>query len=161
MFDGDFRRQVLQKLDTIIGLLRGRAFSVKISEIDKKGKAGMITGTPIGGQSVFEADALLNGIADPSGFPAGSVDTWTCDDPAATLSPNSPNPGQVTVAIPATDVQGSAPAGSPPSYNLTVSVQMPAPAGGTVPAPLTATVNVPLTPAPVPLPTGVAINQDS
>jgi hypothetical protein len=118
-----------------------------------------ITGTPVGGQSTFEADAILNGVADPAGFPAGSVDTWTVDDPAISVAPDSgPNNSQVVVSVPATDTQGSAPAGSPPSYNLTVSVQMP---GTPAPAPLTMTVNVPITPAPVPLPTAVAINQVS
>lgn len=122
-----------------------------------------ITGTPAGGQSVFEADAILNGQADPAGFPAGSVDTWTSDDPAVTLTPNQgPDGNQVQVAVPATYTQGSAPAGQPGSYNLTVSVQMPpTTAGGTPPAALTATVNVPITVAPPPLPTGVVVNQIS
>jgi hypothetical protein len=121
-----------------------------------------ITGTNVGGQSTFEADAILNAIADPAGFPAGSVDTWTSDDPNVSIAADSgPNNSQVVVSVPATDTQGSAPAGSPPSYNLTVSVQMPTPAGGTAPAPLTATVNVPLIAAPPPVPTGVVINQIS
>ena len=127
-----------------------------------------ITGTPVGGQSTFEADAILNGTADTAGFPAGTVDTWTTDDPAITIGPDSgPDVNQtgtldqVVVSVPATDTQGSAPAGSPPSYNLTVSVQLPTPAGGTAPAPLTMTVNVPITSAAVPVPTGVAINQVS
>jgi hypothetical protein len=131
---------------------------VQISQI-VGGIAMSITGTPVGGQSTFEADAILNGVADPAGFPAGSVDTWTVDDPAISVAPDSgPNNSQVVVSVPATDTQGSAPAGSPPSYNLTVSVQMP---GTPAPAPLTMTVNVPITPAPVPLPTAVAINQVS
>ena len=127
-----------------------------------------ITGTNVGGTSTFEADAILNGIADPAGFPAGSVDTWTTDDPLASIGPDTgPDVNetgtldQVVVSIPLNDTQGSAPAGSPPSYNLTVSVQMPADASGVVPAPLTMTVNVPLIQAPPPVPTGVVINQIS
>ena len=126
-----------------------------------------ITGTPAGGSSTFEADALLSGIADAAGFPAGSVDTWTCDDPNASIGPDSgPDVNesglldQVVISIPASDTQGSAPAGSPGSYNLTVSVQMPS-VGGVAPATLTNTVNVPITSAPVPVPTGVVINQVS
>ena len=68
---------------------------------------------------------------------------------------------EITVSVPASDTQGSAPAGSPPSYNLTVSVQLPTPTGGTAPAALTMTVNVPLIAAPPPVPTGVVINQVS
>jgi hypothetical protein len=143
-------------LATLESQVQQKKFSVEIKQIIG-GKAMSITGTPVGGQSTFEADAILNGIADPAGFPAGSVDTWTVDDPAATVGPDSgPSSSQVVVSIPATDTQGSAPSGSPPSYNLTVSVSMP---GST--SPLTMTVNVPITPAPVPVPTAVAINQVS
>ncbi len=126
-----------------------------------------ITGTNVGGTSVFEADAILAGIADPAGFPAGTVDTWTTDDPNAVVGPDSgPDVNeagtldQVSVSIPSTDTQGSAPAGSPGSYNLTVSVQLPA-VGGVTPAPLVATVNVPLIQAPPPVPDSVTINQVS
>jgi hypothetical protein len=125
---------------------------VKITQIGKKGAPMSITGTNAGGQSTFEADALLAGVADPSGFPAGSVDTWTVDDPLVSIGPDSgPNNSQVVVSVPATDTGTS--------YNLTVSVQMPTPAGGTPPAPLTATVNVPIIAAAPPVPTGVTINQ--
>lgn len=110
-----------------------------------------IVGTNAGGQSTFEADALLSGVADPAGFPAGSVDTWTVDDAAVSIAPDSgPNNSQVVVSVPATDTNAS--------YNLTVSVQMPA-VGGVTPAPLTATVNVPIIPAPPAVPTGVVVNQ--
>jgi hypothetical protein len=141
--------------------------AVTILQIDG-GTNMAITGTPIGGSSTFEADAILNGVADAAGFPAGTVDTWTTDDPNITIGPDSgPDVNQtgaldqVVITVPATDTQGSAPAGSPPSYNLTVSVQLPAPAGGTAPAPLTMTVNVPLISAPPAVPTGVVINQVS
>jgi hypothetical protein len=139
--------------------------AVQISQIGKGGSMS-ITGTPVGGSSTFEADAILNGLADAAGFPAGTVDSWTVDDPAITIAPDSgPDVNeagaldQVVVSVPATDTQGSAPAGSPPSYNLTVSVQMPTPAGGVAPAPLVMTVNVPLIAAPPPVATGVVINQ--
>jgi len=141
--------------------------AVQINQI-VKGEAMSITGTQVGGSSTFEADAILNGLADSAGFPAGTVDTWTTDDPNITVGPDSgPDVNeagaldQVVITVPATDTQGSAPAGSPPSYNLTVSVQLPTPAGGTAPAPLTMTVNVPLIQAPPPVPTGVLINQIS
>jgi hypothetical protein len=141
--------------------------AVQITQITKGARTMAITGTPAGGSSTFEADAILNGVADPTGFPAGTVDTWTVDDPLITLGPDSgPDVNQtgtldqVVVSVPATDTQGSAPAGSPGSYNLTVSVQMPAVAGVT-PAPLVQVVNVPITSAPTPAPTGVVINQVS
>jgi hypothetical protein len=124
-----------------------------------------ITGTPAGGSSTFEADAILNGVADPAGFPAGTVDTWTTDDPQITIGPDSgPDVNEageldeVVISVPASDTQGSAPSGQPGSYNLTVSVQMPA-VDGVTPPPLTMTVNVPITEAPAPVPTGVVINQ--
>ena len=95
------------------------------------------------------------------------MDTWTTDDPNAVVGPDSGpdvnQPGeldQVTVSIPATDTQGSAPAGAPPSYNLTASVQMPA-VNGVTPPPIVVTVNVPIQGALVPVPTGAAINQIS
>lgn len=113
-----------------------------------------ITGTNAGGQSTFEADALLNGVADPAGFPAGSVDTWsiTPPDPLVTLAPDSgPDGNQIVVSVAAGDTN--------PSYGLSVSVQMPTPPGGTAPAPLTATVTVPIIQAPPPTPTGVTVNQ--
>jgi hypothetical protein len=159
-------RHILHYVLGIYFLLRPHAnFSVKINQLGGKDMA--ITGTPVGGSSVFEADAILNGVADPAGFPAGTIDTWTCDDPAATIGPDSgPDVNQtgtldqVKISIPSTDTQGSAPAGSPPSYNLTVSVQMPA-VNGVTPAPLTNTVNVPITSAPAPVPSGVVVNQVS
>lgn len=169
MSDQDFHREILNVLEeiarnqqleiTLLKVIAGKPRTPTGVKISQQG-ASMITGTNVGGQSTFEADAILAGIADPDGFPAGSVDTWTTDDPNASIAPDSgPDGNQVVVSIPATDTQGSAPAGSPPSYNLTVSVQMPTPAGGTPPAPLTMTVNVPLIAAPPPVPDGVVINQ--
>jgi hypothetical protein len=134
---------------------------VKIFQLDENGEKMSITGTNVGGSSVFEADALLNGVADPDGFPSGTVDTWTTDDPNAVIAPVAGSGNQIQVSIPATDTQGSAPVGQPPSYNLSVSVQMPTPSGGSAPAPFKATVNVPLIAAAPPLPTGVVINQIS
>ena len=143
-----------------------RPNGAKIVQI-KRGEKMSITGTIPGTTSTFEVDALLNGVQDTAGWPAGTVDTWTCDDPAAVVGPDTGpdvnQPGaldEVTVSIPATDTQGSAPAGSPPSYNLTASVQMPA-VGGVTPSPIVVTVNVPIQAAPVPVPTGAAINQIS
>lgn len=113
-----------------------------------------ITGTNVGGNSTFEADAILAGVADPDGFPAGSVDTWTTDDPTIGVGPDSgPNNSQVVISLPSGYAK--------PDYGLTVSVQMPTPASGTVPAPLTMTVRVPAIAAPPPVPDAVAINQVS
>ncbi len=124
---------------------------VKIMQI--KGDSPMpITGTNAGGQSTFEADALLAGVADPDGFPAGSVDTWTTDDILVSLGPDSgPNGSLVVASVDATDKAAD--------YGLTVSVQMPADASGNVPAPLVSTIRAPIIQAPPPVPTGVAINQ--
>ena len=126
-----------------------------------------ITGTPQGGSSVFEADAILNGLADPAGFPAGSIDTWTTDD-ASEISLGADSGPDVNQAglldqVKATAVAGAvgtAGAGNPPSYNLTVSVQMPA-VNGVTPAPLSKTVNVPILPPAVQVPSDVTINQIS
>lgn len=175
MFDHHYRKKVLHWLEAIYFELCAIRLELKpkqqvptgvqISQIIKGENTMAITGTPIGGSSTFEADAILNGVADPSGFPAGTVDTWTTDDPNITVGPDSgPDVNeagtldQVVVSVPASDTQGSAPAGSPPSYDLTVSVQLP---GTPAPAPLTMTVNVPLIAAPPPVPTGVVINQVS
>ena len=62
--------------------------AVQINQI-VKGEAMSITGTQVGGSSTFEADAILNGLADSAGFPAGTVDTWTTDDPNITVGPDS------------------------------------------------------------------------
>jgi hypothetical protein len=178
MFDHEYHRKVLNFLrDQLFELrairreLRPKSTvptAVQVSQIINGENTMSITGTPVGGSSTFEADAILNGIADTAGFPAGTIDTWTTDDPNILVGPDSgPDVNeagtldQVVVTVPATDTQGSAPAGSPPSYNLTVSVQLPTPAGGTPPAPLTNTVNVPLLSVAPPVPTAVTINQIS
>lgn len=141
-------------------LIRKVPNGVQINQIIGGMPMAGITGANVGGSNVFEADALLSGVADPAGFPSGTTYAWSTDDPNVALSAAS-NPNQVTTTVPSTDTQGTAPAGSPGSFNLSVSVQLPTPSGGTAPAPLTATVNVPLIPAPVPVPTGVTINQIS
>jgi hypothetical protein len=139
---------------------------VQITQIVKGATAMSITGTNVGGTSTFEADALLAGVADPAGFPAGTVDTWSISpaDPLVTLGPDSgPDVNeagtldQVVVSVGAGDTNAS--------YGLSVSVQMPAPTSGpnagVVPAPLVATVQVPIIQAAPPVPSGVAINQVS
>jgi hypothetical protein len=140
----------------------------KIVQIAKGENTMSITGTIPGTTSTFEADALLNGIQDPAGWPGGTVDTWTCDDPLAVVGPDSGpdvnQPGaldQVTVSIPVTDTQGSAPAGQPGSYNLRCSVQIPPVNGVTPPPMILGPVNVPIQAVPVPVPTGGVINQIS
>lgn len=126
-------------------------FAVQISQIIGGNKMP-ITGTNVGGSSTFEADAILAGVADPDGFPAGSVDTWTTDDPTIGIGPDSgPNNSQVVISLPSAYKKAD--------YGLTVSVQMPTPASGTVPAPLTFTTRVPAIAAAPPTPDGVVINQ--
>jgi hypothetical protein len=159
--------------EAIIAALQGPPVSPvptggKIVQIIKGENTMSITGTIPGTTSTFEADALLNGVQDPAGWPAGTVDTWTCDDPQAVIGPDSGpdvnQPGaldQVTVSIPVGDTQGSAPAGQPGSYNLTCSVQMPAVNGVTPPPMVLPVANVPIQAAPVPVPTGGVINQIS
>lgn len=125
-----------------------------------------IVGTNVGGSSTFEADALLAGVLDAAGFPAGSVDTWSISpaDPLVTLGPDSgPDVNeagaldQVVVSVADGDTN--------PSYGLSVSVQMPAPTSGpnagVVPAPLTASVTVPIIQAAPAVPNGVSIVQIS
>ena len=111
-----------------------------------------ITGVHVGDSEVFVANPVPEGTL----FPAGTVDTWTASDPSIGLRPaNDPStdPGESAVVA-------SVPADSTlESFDLSVSVQMPADAAGTVPEPLTNTVTVPVIKAPAPLPTGVAISQ--
>lgn len=155
--------RIEQEEDDILAILKSQPKvpdGVKITQVVLGEKTMSITGTNAGGSSTFEADAVLAGIADPAGFPAGTVDTWTTDDPLAVIGPDSgPDVNeagaldQVVVSIPASDTAAS--------YNLTVSVQLPTPAGGTAPAPLAMTVNVPIIQAPPPVPDGVVINQVS
>lgn len=139
----------------IIAALQPKPSTITGAKISQGGFNMPITGTNAGGQSTFEADALLNGVADAQGFPAGSVDTWTTTDPAVSIAPDSgPNNSQVVVSVPASDTN--------PSYDLTVSVQMPAAGNPPVtPPPFVATVTVPIVPAPPPVPTGVMITQVS
>jgi hypothetical protein len=145
----------IQGFQALLAILKPQppvASGVIIYQISSGGNRMSITGTNVGGQSTFEADALLAGVADPAGFPAGSVDTWTVDDVNVTLGPDSgPNGSQVVASVSPTDTATS--------YNLTVSVQMPTPSSGVAPAPLTATVNVPIIAAPPPTPNGVTITQ--
>jgi hypothetical protein len=142
----------------------------QITQIIKGEPAMSITGTPQGGSSTFEIDALLNGVLDPAGWPAGTVDTWTTDDPSEiSLGPDSgPDVNEAgaldqVVATASASAAGTAGAGNPPSYNLTVSVLMPA--GTVLPAgvtnPIVKTVNVPILPPKVQVPTDGAINQIS
>ena len=128
--------------------------AVQITQTDRKGASQMaITGTNAGGSSTFEADAILNGAADPDGFPAGSVDTWTTDDVLVSLGPDSgPNNSQVVASVGASDTASD--------YGLTVSVQMPA-VGGVSPAPLVMSIRVPIVQSAPPVPNAVAINQVS
>jgi hypothetical protein len=142
--------------------------AAKIFQIIGGKKAMSITGVVPGGPaSLFEVDPIINGVAGTvSQWPAGTVDSWTDDDPLSAIGPvDVPNKFQVTVAIPANDLTGSMAAGGSPapgttgSYNLTSSVQLPTPPSGVQPAPIVTTVNVPINIAPVPVPTSSVINQ--
>lgn len=117
-----------------------------------QGGSSVITGTPAGGSSTFQESYIPSNAALPPG--AVLSVTWTCDDPNAVLAPSADGTS-VVVTIPVTDTQGSAPAGSPGSYNLTATGTSAA-----LPAPITSgPVNVPILPTPPPLPTALAVNQ--
>jgi hypothetical protein len=139
-------------LQTIAQELAPQPPSKLAVQISQGGFNMPITGINAGGNGTFEADAILNGAADPDGFPAGSVDTWTTDDTLVTLGPDSgPNNSQVVASVDASDKAAD--------FGLTVSVQMPADSTGTLPAPLVMTVRVPIVQAPPPVPNAVAITQ--
>jgi hypothetical protein len=123
---------------------------VGIQQLGDKGEPMPITGINVGSTEGFGAFPLPEGTQ----FPSGTVDTWTASDPSITLAPADPNdPSEAAVLV-------SVPADSTlTTFDLSVSSQMPADSGGNVPAPLTATVSVPVIAAPVPLPTGVFIDQ--
>jgi len=157
-----FEREVLERLrrlefkvDRLTHLVKKccckkeRPTGVEIIQLT--GGTMSITGINVGGSGTFEADP----VPSTSTFPAGTVNTWTADDPSITITPANPadpEDTQVIVTVPSTDTNTS--------FNLTVSAQMPpATPGGTPPAALTNTVSVPIIPAPPQPPTGVVINQ--
>ena len=148
-------RQVLEQIQHRLheidrALISILSFFLKIpSGVLIKQGGNMITGVQAGAvPAVFEADPVPSTVP----FPAGTVSTWTSDDPAVVLSAAA-DPSQIQAVVPATDLAKD--------FGLTVSTQMPAVAG-VVPAPLTNTVRVPIIPAGVgggTVPTGVQINQ--
>lgn len=103
-------------------------------------------------QHVAEADALLNGVTFPAGFPSGSAINWTVSDQGVTLSP-APQANQVLYTMAASDTNTA--------FVLNVSVQMPA-VSGVTPAALinsvTVTVTPGVTPPPPSVPNGVVVN---
>lgn len=97
--------------------------------------------------------------------PAGSTVGFSSDDPGAVLSAVAGDTTGllVNVSVPASDTQGSAPAGSPAGMNLTFSAAMPPAVGQPQGPPVTKTVFVPylavVPPPPPPVPTAFDINQ--
>jgi hypothetical protein len=61
-----------------------------------------------------------SGNPDPQGEKVGDVPVWSADDTQVGLTP-SLDGTSCNAAVPAADLQGTAPAGSPGSFNLKVS----------------------------------------
>jgi hypothetical protein len=140
-------RQVLEQIEHRLRKIERLLDSIFFSKIPSgvliKQGGNMITGVQAGGPAaIFEADPVPSTIP----FPAGTVDTWTTDDPAVQLTPSPTDPSQVQVLVPATDLAVD--------FGLSVSTQMPG-----VASPFTNTVRVAIIPAAATLPTGVQINQ--
>lgn len=118
----------------------------------------MASGITPGGSGLFQATLTPPG----SGFPAGAaapVYTWTCDDSNVTFSASPDgDPTKIQANVPASDTQGSAPAGQPPSVNISVSVSQPLLSAPLVGGPVNVLLNA-VAPPPPPLPTGVSIAQ--
>lgn len=105
-------------------------------------RAGVKLGTTPGGSSEIGVTAVQADGVTPGALLAGNVPQWQVDDPLAKLTPSADGM-EVEVDIPAGDTQGSAPAGSPGSYNLIVT------AVNSVNAPVTSgPVNYPINAAP-------------
>lgn len=112
----------------------------------------MITGVPAGGSGTFQESFVPTNAALPAG--ASLSVTWTCDDSAVTLAPSADGTS-VVVSVPATDTQGTAPSGSPGSFNLTATGTSAALSGPITSGP----VSVPILAVAPPLPTALQINQ--
>ena len=69
---------------------------------------------PQGGSGTFQE------VLTPANGALTSGPVWTADDPAVQLVPSSDG-STLVVNVPVTDSQGSAPAGSPGAFNLTIS----------------------------------------
>lgn len=118
---------------------------------EEGGQMGVIKGVPSGGQGSFATSLLPVGSALPAGQALAT--TYSADDPAVVLTPSADG-SSVVAAVPASDTQGSAPAGSPPGFNLKVSGTAPA-----LSAPITGTAFVPILPPAPNLPTALDLNQ--
>jgi len=123
-------------------------------QITQQGDSNMsaASGVPSGGSSNFTQ------VPTPAGgaLQTGSIPVWSADDPQvqAALAPSADGTSCV-VSVPAGDTQGSAAAGAPGSFNLTVSGTA---SDGTA---ISSSVNVPiLAPTPVPA-TGFDIEQQA
>lgn len=105
-------------------------------------RKGVRLGTTPGGSSEIGVTAVQADGVTPGALQAGNVPQWQIDDPQAVLTPSADGM-EVEVDIPAGDTQGSAPAGSPGSYNLIVT------AVNSAGAPITSgPVNYPINAAP-------------
>jgi hypothetical protein len=113
----------------------------------------LVPGTVPGTTSGF-AQAPLQADGTPGALQAGSIPVWSCDDPNVVLVPSADG-STCTASLPLSDTQGSAPAGSPGSYNLTVSGVNSA--GNAISTPF----NVPILPIPEGPATQFGISQTS
>jgi len=95
-------REIRDILRDIRDVLKSIPKAAKIYQIIGD-KPMAITGTNVGGNSAFEMDPV-----GAAAWPAGTQFTWTEDDPAVTLGPDSgPNGNQVSASDAATDTATS------------------------------------------------------
>jgi hypothetical protein len=103
---------------------------------------GPVVGTVPGTSSTFGLSPV-DASGNPGLLQAGNIPSYTVDDPNVTFAASADG-SSVQTNLPLTDTQGSAPAGSPGSYNVTVS------GINSVGAAITFTFNVPILPVPPP-----------
>jgi hypothetical protein len=158
-FDEEIERALIRSSYALQRIARylDQPFPTEV-QISQEGKTvmGQILGIKPGSTGNFTASVVA-----PAGavFPPGSVLTFTTDDPNAVPGNQSADGLTTDVVVAATDAQGSAPAGQPPSFNLTFTGTPPP---GSLVAPVSVTVNVPIIVTPPPaFPTQVAITQNS
>jgi hypothetical protein len=140
-----------QKLNRLLGLLT-LPQGMTITQIG----GNMATNNSIqaGSSGVFQETPVPAG----SVFPAGTVIAFAADDPAVGIaaSPDG-DPSKVVVSVPASDTQGSAPAGSPGSFNLAVTAT--GTANGVAFTVKGTPINVLIISAPSNLPSGMTLAQ--
>jgi len=140
--DKDFKLLVIRILESIDSKLGTPAQGFKLSQLQNGGFMA-ITGVTAGGSGTFQETPAPAGSL---GLQAGSVPTYSVDDPAVTLGP-SPD-GDVTkvvASVPATDTGAS--------FNLTVS------GTNTAGSAISSVFNIPILPAAATVSTGFTLNQ--